>query len=71
MNLQPSTFNLQSRREAGYLLVDDASGVAELEKRTAPKVRIVEGIIVGAIFGVGFTCLLIAFITWLRFHYLP
>jgi hypothetical protein len=54
-----------------HILCDDASGIDELEKRTAPKVRIVEGIIFGAMFGVGFTCLVIAFITWLRFHYLP
>lgn len=51
--------------------IDDASGVAELSKCAAPKARLVEGIIVGSLFGVGFTCLLVAFITWLRFHYLP
>ena len=58
--LQPSAFSLQPSREAGYLLTDEASGVAEMEKRTEPKVRVVEGIIIGAMVGATLVVVLIA-----------
>ena len=54
-----------------YMIVDETSGMAELEKHAEPKARLVEGIIVGAIFGAGFALLMVAAITWLHFHYLP
>ena len=57
-----------------YMLVDETSGIKAVESKVQSpesKVRIVEGIIVGSIFGVGFTLLVISLITLIRFHYLP
>ena len=58
-------------RTLRYMIVDETSGMAELEKHAEPKARLVEGIIFGAIMGAGFTLLLIAVITFLRFHVWP
>jgi len=54
-------------RTLRYMLVDDASGIAELNKRTAPKARIVEGIIIGAMVGGTFICVLVAVLTCIHF----
>ena len=50
-----------------YMLVDDASGVAELEKHNTPKVRIMEGVIIGA--AVGFTFILVLVAVHIFFHH--
>ena len=61
MSNHPSSFIL-------HPFVDDTSGIAELEKRTAPKVRIVESIIIGAMVGGTFICVFIAVLTFIHFH---
>lgn len=47
--------------------IDDASGIEELEKRTAPKARIVEGIVIGSMIGVTFLVVLIAVMASIHF----
>ena len=54
MNLQPSTPNPQP-------FVDDASGIAEVERRRrAAAPRLAEAIIIGALFGATLTIVLLA-----------